>query len=143
MKRLTTNERGNAVLEFIVIAVAVFMPIVYIVISVATVHAANMAASHAVREATRSFMMAATPSEASSAARSAARLALANHGLALEANALTLQCNGTCLAPGSSVEATLRWNVPLPWMPEMLRGPATVPVLATHTLPIDAYRSSP
>jgi Flp pilus assembly protein TadG len=137
------EERGSAILEFIVIAVAVLMPLVYIVMSIATVHAASMASSQAVREATRAFTMAANPNAAVTMAQQAAQIALANHGFTLDPRTLTVQCNGGCLNPGSSVSVALDWQVPLPWLPQTLRGPTDVRVTAAHTLPVDAYRSSP
>lgn len=137
------DERGSAVLEFIVIAVAVLMPLVYIVMSIATVHSASMASSQAVREATRAFTMAENSNSAMSSAHQAAHIALANHGFTLDPQALVVRCNGGCLVPGSSVSVALDWRVPLPWLPESLRGPADVRVTAAHTLPVDDYRSSP
>jgi Flp pilus assembly protein TadG len=140
---LIREERGSAVLEFIVIAVAVLMPLVYIVMSIATVHSASMASSQAVREASRAFTMAASPGAAMSSAQQAAQIALANHGFALDPRTLTVQCIGGCLAPGSSVSVALDWPVPLPWLPDTLRGSAAVRIATAHTLPVDVYRSSP
>ncbi len=137
------EERGSAILEFIVITVAVLMPLVYIVMSVATVHAASMASNQAVREAARAFTMADNPSAAMGSAQQAAHIALANHGFVLDPRTITVQCRGACLAPNSSVLVALDWPVPLPWMPESLSGPADVRVRAAHTLPVDAFRSSP
>jgi len=137
-----TSDRGNAVLEFVIMAVAVFMPLTYIVIALATVHAANMAASQAAREATRAFTMAAAPTQAAARAEAAARLAMANHGITLAPGMLRLACSGQCLAPGTEIQATVAWSLTLPWLPEMLKGPVTIPVTATHVAVIDSYRGS-
>ena len=142
MSRDLKCDRGNAVLEFVIIAVAVFMPLTYLVVSVSHVHAANMAASQAAREATRAFMMADTPWQAASAAERAAQLAMTNHGLPLRPSALQLTCMGECLSPGSAVRATIAWSLPMPWVPDVLRGPTSVPVAATHIAPIDSFRGS-
>lgn len=127
-------------IEFIVLVVAVLMPMVYIVVAAAQVHAASMASEHAAREAARAFMMAATPAGAQHAARVAATLAFADHGMQLPIDALRINCLGPCLQPETSVAIDLRWRMPLPWLPATLEGPTSIPIEATQTLPIDVYR---
>ena len=137
------DDQGSAVIEFIVLVVAVLMPMVFIVIAAAQVHAASMASEHAVREAARAFMMAPTPSMAQHAAHTAATLALRDHGLELPTKALRIQCSGPCLQPETTVTMDLQWRMALPWLPEVLQGPTAVPIQAVQTLPIDVYRGEP
>ena len=137
------DEQGSAVIEFIVLVVAVLMPMVFIVTAASQVHAASMASEHAVREAARAFMMAPTPAAAHHAAHTAASLALLDHGLELPAQALRIRCSGSCLQPETTVTMDLRWRMPLPWLPEVLQGPTAVPITAAQTLPIDVYRGAP
>lgn len=137
------GDQGSAVIEFIVLVVAVLMPMVFIVIAAAQVHAASIASEHAVREAARAFMMAPTPTVAQHAAHTAAAIALRDHGLELPATALRIQCSGPCLQPETTVTMDLQWRMALPWLPEMLQGPTAVPIQAAQTLPIDVYRGEP
>jgi Flp pilus assembly protein TadG len=137
------GDQGSAVIEFIVLVVAVLMPMVFIVIAAAQVHAASIASEHAVREAARAFMMAPTPTVAQHAAHTAAAIALRDHGLELPATALRIQCSGPCLQPETTVTMDLQWRMVLPWLPEMLQGPTALPIQAAQTLPIDVYRGEP
>jgi Flp pilus assembly protein TadG len=54
-KRLC-DARGSAVVEFIVIAVGIMVPVGYLIVAVASVLGAQAAAQHAVREAGRVFV---------------------------------------------------------------------------------------
>jgi hypothetical protein len=140
------GEDGSAVIEFLVVGLCVLVPMVYIVLSVMTVHAAAFASTQAVREAGRAFSTAATPAQGRARALIAARIAFQDQGLHLPAGALRLDCeDGPCLAPGSAVEVRLDWRVPLPWLPGdwSARVPTAVPILALQRVPVDDYRGSP
>jgi hypothetical protein len=143
-RRIATDDRGSAALEFIVIGIGILVPLVYLAMAAATVQAAAFASAQAVREAGRAFTSSSTPSDGRLLAQAAARLAFADHGLELPAGALRISCSGgPCLSPGSMVEVALAWEVPLPWLPGSLDAdtPARVPVEATHRVPVDDYRS--
>ena len=121
------------------VAVLILVPLAYAGTAVMAVQAAGAASAHAVREAGRAFSLAAQPSEGVARARAAARLALADQGFALPADALDVRCTA-CLAPGSSAHITLRWRAPLPFVPAWLGSRASVPVTAEHVVGIDRYR---
>lgn len=138
------RDDGSAVVEFVVVAVCMLVPLIYVVTSVASVQSAMFASTQAVREAGRAFSMATGEARGRAAAVAAARLAFADHGLELPADRLTIGCPaGPCLAPGSVVDVELDWDVPLPWLPDFLESRGSVPISATHRVPIDEYRSSP
>jgi hypothetical protein len=140
------SDPGSAVIEFIVVAVGALVPITYLVLAAACVQAAAFASSQAVREAGRAFSTASTEEEGRQRALAAARLAFADHGIALPPGALRVTCpEGPCLTPGSVVAVDLSWSVALPWLPGSLDAdvPPRVPVTATHRLPVDDLRSSP
>jgi hypothetical protein len=143
---MTGDDRGSAVVEFVVIGVGVLIPLVYLALCVMTVQAAVFASTQAVREAGRAFSSASTPAEGRARAAAAARLAFADQGLELPAGSLHLTCaGGPCLGPGTAVDVLLSWSVPLPWVPVELtdRLPARLPISATQRLPVDDFRSSP
>ena len=132
------DDRGSAVIEFLVLGIGVLVPLGYVAIAAAGVQAAVLASTQAVREAGRAFSTSVTADEGRGRAVAAARLAFADHGLSLPAGALRVTCPGTaCLSPGSTVVVDLAWSVNLPGVP------AAVPVHATHTVPVDDFRGSP
>lgn len=140
------SDDGSAIIEFVVIGLCVLVPMVYIVVSVMSVHAAAFASTQAVREAGRAFSTAATPAQGRARALAAARIAFEDQGLHLPGGALRVDCaDGPCLAPGSAVEVRLTWRVPLPWLPGdwATRVPAAVPITAIQRVPVDDYRGSP
>ena len=141
--RLLRAEDGSASLEFIVVAVGILLPLTYIVITVGALHRAYAAASHGVRESARILMQADSFGAGEMAARSAATLAFADHGIAMPPEALRIACTGPCLTPGSQVQVDLRWDMPLPWVPEAWSGPAAWPITASQTLVIDSFRADP
>ena len=137
-----TSDRGSAVIEFVVIGVAVLVPMVYIVQCVLVMHSAVLASTQATREAARAFSTSLTPHDGRQRAIAAARLAFQDQGLELPIGALRVGCvDGPCLAPGSAVVADVDWRVPLPWLPDSWAGDASVPVTSTQRVPIDDFRS--
>ena len=133
-----SRERGAAVIEFLVLGVGLLIPLAYIGVAAAGVQAAVFASTQAVREAGRAFSSSVTVVEGRERAVAAARLSFADHGLDLPAGALRVTCpEAACLTPGSTVVVELDWEAPLPG------GPASIPVHAIHTVPIDDFRGIP
>jgi len=139
-----TGDRGSAVVEFLVVGVAVLVPVTYLALAVTTVQAEVLAGTQAVREAGRAFSTSATVEAGRARAMAAARLAFLDHGLELPAEGVRITCvGGPCLSPGSAVDIRLAWSVPLPWVPfDDAAGPA-LPLAAEHRVPIDDYRGDP
>lgn len=137
------SEDGSASLEFIVVAVGILLPLTYVAITVGAIHRAHAAAGHSVREAARILMQADSFGAGERAARSAATLAFADHGLQAPPESLQITCRGACLSPGSQVQVDLRWDMPLPWVPEVWNGPVTWPIADSQTLVLDSYRADP
>ena len=143
--RSARDDDGTALVEFVVVAVLLMVPLVHVVLAVAAVQRTSFAASTAVREAARAFVTSDSPAAGRTRARAAARLALADHGLTLPAGALAVTClDDPCLAPGGRVSVGLRMAVPLPGLAALLDGavPAQVPVSAVHEEVVDVYRGS-
>lgn len=141
--KFARSDEGTASLEFIVVAVGILMPLAYIVVTVGAIHRAHAAAAHGVREAARILMQSDSVAAGGVAAREAVALAFADHGLTPPADALAVTCSGACLSPGSQVRVEVRWAMPLPWMPDILGGPATWPIQDSQTLDLDLYRADP
>lgn len=143
--RRSRGDDGSALVEFVALAVLLLVPLVHVVLAVASVQRTSYAASSAVREAARAYVTSDSPAQARTRAVAAARLALADHGVALPRRALHLTClDGPCLSPGGRVSVSLRLVVALPGAPAVLEGavPATIPVTATHVEVVDTFRGT-
>ncbi len=138
-------ERGSAVVEFVVLAVLMLIPLVYLVLTMARLQAGSFAVSQAAREAGRAFVTA--PAGESSAARAemAARIAFLDHSFE-DSGRLVIACDGSpCLRPDGRVETTATVAVPLPLVPSFVRDmvPLSVAVSASHLSTVDRFRGMP
>ncbi len=141
---VTGRDAGSAVVEFVAASLLLLVPVVYLVVSAARVQAATFAVEGAAREAARVVAGASSPEDAEARAVAATGWALADQGIDTSAeDALTLGCSAPgCLAPGSTVAATVSVVVVLPGLPEVISrvAPVGVPVSATHVQVLDEFR---
>jgi hypothetical protein len=138
------GERGNAVVEFLGVALVLLLPLLYLVLTVGRVQAATFAVEGAAREAARAFVTAPSSAEARSRAGAAVMIALDDQGFqgTEPADALSLACSTSpCLEPGGEVAAYVRLDVPLPLVPAFVRGavPLSVPVESRFVAAVDEY----
>jgi len=142
LRKPVGDDRGSAIIEFLVIGILVMVPLAYIAMCVMRVQAASVASSLAVREAGRAFVSADSVSDAGRRSQEAARIALADQGFEMPARSLSVRCqSGPCLQPDSTVQVQLDWFVDLPWVPDFLgQERKTVRITASRTMPVDAYR---
>ena len=143
-RRAVRDERGSAVVEFVVLGVLLLIPLVYLVMMLARVQAGSYAVSQAAREAGRAYVTAAAGDEAAGRAVAAARIAFLDQSF--ESGRLTIACDGTpCLRPDGQVETTATVRVALPLVPSFVRDviPLSVPVSASHLSTVDRFRGLP
>ncbi len=141
-RQLLTDE-GSAVVEFLGVTLVLLVPLVYLVLVLGQLQAAAFAVDGAAREAVRAVTSVAgrstTPGAdlpAGARAVAAVGIALADQGIDADPlAALDLACEDGCTAPGSGVTATVRIEVALPLVPDVLRSavPLSVPVSGTAT----------
>ena len=139
------DEQGSAVVEFVVLAVLLLIPLVYLVMMLARVQAGSYAVSQAAREAGRAFVTADADGSATARARAAARVAFADHSFE-DSGRVTVACDGTpCLRPDGQVVTAATVRVPLPLVPSFVRDviPLSVPVSASHLSTVDRFRGLP
>jgi Flp pilus assembly protein TadG len=138
-RRRGTDDAGSAIVELVLAVAVLLVPMAYAVLAVFDVQRASYAVTGAAREAGRAFVTADTAAQARAAAGVAAEVALLDQGLDRDSVTLDLACSTrACLAPGSSVTATLSARVPLPFA-----GPlASVRVEGRHVAVVDRYRGS-
>ena len=132
-----TDERGNAVVEFSWLAVLLLMPLLYVILAVFDVQRHAYGATAAAHAAGRAFILvdrADGESVARDRAYEAARVAMADQGVDLDDDAMSITCDPACLIPGSTVTIRLVQQVVLPLAPDVLGDSRpTVRVTATHT----------
>ncbi len=143
--RATRDEGGTAVVEFVVLAVLLLIPLIYLVMVMARLQAGSYAVSQAAREAGRAFVTADSAASAQSRAVAAAHIAFLDHAFE-DVGRVVVRCDGTpCLRPDGRVETTASVSVPLPLVPSFVRDvvPLSVPVSASHLSTVDRFRGQP
>lgn len=144
MNRLRlTDDEGNAMVEFVYLAVLLMVPLVYVLILVFQVQQAAFGTTEAARQAGRSYARADSVQQAEQRSRAAAALALRDQGIRSGADT-HITCIGGCLVPGSRVTVTVTYFVKLPLLGSIFgdRQRGTIKVQATHTEYVDRFRST-
>lgn len=134
--RRPRGDDGNAILEFVTIAVVLMVPLVYVMLTVFTLQRAAFAASAAAREAGRAYVTAPSSGTALERAQTAADLALSDQ-IPGSPHA-DLDVDTETLTPGESITVTVTYRVRLP----LSGGLATIPVTAKHVATVDRYRTA-
>lgn len=134
------GDEGSAALEFLGAGVLLLVPVVYLVVTLGAVQAATFAVEGAAREAARAAVTSASH-EVDRRVAAAVALTVGDQGLTPSDVATQVRCSDDCRTAGTHVTATVEARVPLPGVPEFVRGavPASIPVSATVTAPVDAY----
>lgn len=107
-------EAGSALVEFIFLGLVLLVPVIYLIVMAGQVQGAAFAAAGASESAAKVYVAAGDPAAGEQQARMAAELAFADFGFEPEGLLLDISCSEQCLAPGSTVTALVRFDVPLP-----------------------------
>lgn len=135
------DDRGSAVVEFSWLAVLLLVPLIYSMLAVFDVQRTAYGASTGARAAGRAFIIVpdgVSEDGARERAVEAARVAMRDQGVELEAADLRITCRPGCLEPGSTVTVEIDTEVPLPFLPKAM----AVQVRASHTEPYGDYREA-
>jgi Flp pilus assembly protein TadG len=141
------GDAGNAVIEFVFVAVLILIPLVYFVVAVASVQRSSVAVTHAAREAGRAFATADSTNQGLQRAEVAVRLALADQGLSDDAIVRYVAADGTCesgmatpsLSPGAQFAVCVIRHASLPAIPSLISGRG-ITTVGRYVLHIDDYR---
>jgi Flp pilus assembly protein TadG len=141
------GDAGNAVIEFVFVAVLILIPLVYFVVAVASVQRSSVAVTHAAREAGRAFATADSTNQGLQRAEVAVRLALADQGLSDDAIVRYVAADGTCesgmatpsLSPGAQFAVCVIRHASLPAVPSLISGRG-ITTVGRYVLHIDDYR---
>lgn len=134
-----TGDEGNAMIEFVYLAVLLLIPLVYVLLAAFQVQRAAFGVTEAARQAGRAYARAPEPGTGTARAAAASRLALADQGMTGDAP-LTIGCQDTCLAPGSTVRVRVSYTVRLPGVSFLLPSGAGIPVRASHVEVVDTFQ---
>lgn len=132
------SDGGSALVEFVLLAVLLLVPLCYLLLAVFELQRAAHAATTATREAGRAFVTAPDLERAHARADAAARIAFTDQGLADGDASVRIECAGPegCLDPGAVVWASVELSVRLPLMPA-----SWLSVQARHAERVDEFRA--
>ncbi len=142
------DDVGSAALEFVTVGMILFVPLVYLVLTMAAIQAGSFAAEGAARQAARVFVQSPTVADATGAARRALEFALADHGIDPDGAQIEVICApdpDACLTRRGIVTVRVELTVPLPLAPPVLVGdfPLAVPIAATATQQVSRFWAAP
>lgn len=139
--RRPRGDDGNALVEFVYLAVLLMVPLVYVLLTVFLVQRASFGVTEAARQAGRAYVTAEDDASGRARARAAARLALDDQGIACADCAAVSAPAG--VAPGSAVDVRVRYFVRLPVVGAFFRGQrGGIPVSATHVEYVDRFKAA-
>ncbi|MGJ9405572.1 hypothetical protein ACHABQ_04495 [Nesterenkonia aurantiaca] len=136
------EESGSALVEFIMLAVLVLIPVVYFILGVAAVQAAAYASLGASDQAARMYVLGGedvAAGERSARSQAAASAALADFGLSADQAEITMSCpNGGCEEDGDVVAFTVEVRVPVPLIPELGSWRSTLVTVTSTSAQVQA-----
>jgi hypothetical protein len=146
------REEGAAVVEVVVVALTLLVPLVYVMVVMADVQRALLATSAAAREAGRVYVTGPDRVAAERRAGEAYREVLVSYGMRAGDPRASLRLRAGCPAegapgcaggfgPGAEVEVVVTYRVPVARLPFLgaVAGPGIV-IGATHHTRVDRYR---
>lgn len=144
---LKNDDSGSASLEFITVGMLLLVPLVYLVLTMATIQAGAFAVEGAARQAARVYVQSSSVSEANAAASRAVQFALADYGIPADAVRVTVSCRPTpanCLQRRGFVTVSVTTTVPLPLVPPVLDLDVamSVPITSTATQQVSRFWGS-
>jgi len=141
--RRPTGDEGNALVEFTYLAVLLMVPLVYVLTSAFQVQKAAFGVTEAARQAGRAYARADSDATGQARAAAATSLALADQGIG-DAGPPVISCpDGPCLAPGTTVRATVSYTVQLPGLSAVFPRSAGISVRASHVEVVDTFQTGP
>jgi Flp pilus assembly protein TadG len=148
VRTVVHRDDGNAIIEFIFVAIVVMLPLVYLIVSVAVVQRSRLAVAQAAREAGRAFATSDSAALARARVKAAVRIALADQGLPDDVRiryvAANTSCDGAPLAPrlaaGAQFAVCITRHVDVPGVPSLLQGHG-ITTVGRYVVHIDDYRA--
>jgi len=144
-RRSTESDAGSASLEFLTVGLLLLIPLVYLVLAVASLQGAALAVEGAARHAARVFVQQGSVDEAEAAAERAISVTLADYGVSADAATVAIICEprpDDCLTRRGFVTVRVDAVAALPLMPALpgLDVPAGVTMSASSTAHVSRFR---
>lgn len=141
LTRPARREDGNALVEFVVLSVALLIPLLYMVVTLGSVQSAVFAADIIARDAARIHATDSTPDRAQLRTQEHAAMVLEDFGLERQ-DVVEIRCSADpCATPGARVRAEVRIPVPVPGLGPVLGPGGPVAVSSSHAVQVDQYRA--
>lgn len=137
------DENGNAVVEFLGVALLLLVPLIYLIFVLARVQAATYAVQGAAKDVGRAYVLSESTAQGAERGSAAIRFALQDQGFGAAEAQLELFCGqADCLAPGGTITTSVTVPVALPGVPRVVQNyvPVSIPVSATHVTVVDQLR---
>jgi hypothetical protein len=136
----TSADAGRASIEFLVFAIVVFVPVVFVMQSLWLIQASGIATEQAARDAVRVFVQHTDIASASNASDTIATHVAREHGLTSPLRFQRSCQPANCLAPGALVTIRVTTDVTL-WHVPVFSGawPVSVPIVAQASARVSAY----
>jgi Flp pilus assembly protein TadG len=142
------EDAGNAVVEFVFVALVVMVPLIYLIVLFATIQRDQLAVTTAAREAGRAFATADTPAQGLGRARVAAAMAYQDAGLGASVQlsfvAADQKCGSAEITPtlqaGSEFAVCVVNHDELPAVPVVFQGRHGLSSEGRFVVHIDDYR---
>lgn len=145
------GDQGSAIVEFVFVALLVLIPLVYLIVAVASVQRSRVAVTNAARDVGRAVAMTTSVSDAAGRAEAALRIALANQGLsATDVELKYVAAGASCesgavqpvLEPGSEFTVCVVRRQILPAVPTVLSGRG-ITTVGRYVVHMDDFRLVP
>lgn len=148
MRGRASEDGGNAIIEFVFVAVILLVPLVYLIAAVATVQRNTLAVTEAARDAGRAYATSDDPGTARRRAQVAVRLALGDQGVPDDVDVRFVAATGGCdgpavtprLAPGAEFAVCVTRSVALPGVPSVLAGRG-IRTVGRYVVHVDDFRT--
>lgn len=139
-----TDDDGSAALEFITAGMLLLLPLVYLVLTMASIQAGAFAVEGAARQAVRVYVQSASMGAGDAAAGRAIEFALADYGLDADEVSVSVSCRpkpANCLTRRGFVTISVSTTITLPLVPPILdlSVPLSIPVQSTATQQVSRF----
>jgi Flp pilus assembly protein TadG len=144
------GDDGNAIIEFVFVAILVLVPLIYLIITVAVIQRDKLATTNAARDVGRAIASSDSLADAPARAAAALRIAVTNQGLnaadvelryvAPGANCQAAPMRTPSLEPGAEFQVCVIRHQSLPAVPTVLSGRGIVTV-GSYLVHVDEFRA--
>ncbi len=136
------EETGSSLVEFVMLAVLVLIPVIYFILGVAGVQAAAYASVGASDQAAKMYVGGSedlSPDVRAARSQAAATAALQDFGIAPTQTQISMTCpKGSCENDGDLVTFTVVVRVPVPLIPDMGSWQSTLVTVSSTSTHVQA-----